>query len=354
MDCGHVAELLPWLKNGSLAGPEQELVREHLAQCHACQQELSETSLAWSVYQQHLPTEALVNLAYDRSLVASQQTLYDRHLKACTDCAEQLDLVRASRRLEAAEESAEPGVIIPLASRRAVRWQGASVWRYGAIAAALLFFIAAGGWLRSWQQLRNPQTLQSAHENALRERLAGLETENERLHQQETQLNQQQNQSNAEIAQLRSQIQEAQKRIEQQQDQIKGELAAVSGQRPGKDQGAPQINILTLDIFPVGMIQRDTNRVRNSIVIPGNAKALTLMLHSQAVSDSPSYYIEIVDAHGRVVWKSRGLVRQPTNDYTISIPADYLSPGSYTISIYGTAAGKRVKVEGYEVGVKRS
>jgi len=353
MDCENVNELLPWLKNGSLTGPEQELVRDHLAQCHVCQQELRETSLAWSVYQQHLPTEALVNLAYDRPLLATQQTLFDGHLSTCADCAEQLDLVRASRRLEAAEESVEPGVIIPMASRSAVRWQSASVWRYGAIAATLLFFVAAGGWLRSWQQLRNPQTVKSAQENALRERLAGLEAENQHLHQQEIQLNQQQNQSNAEIAQLRSQIQDAQRRIQQQQDQIKGELAAVSGQGPGKNQG-PQINILALDIFPVGMVQRDTNQVGNSIVIPGNVTALTLMLHSQAASDSPTYYIEIVDARGRAVWKSRGLVRQSTNDYTISVPAGYLSPGSYTINIYGTAAGKRVKVESYEVAVKRS
>src|SRR5688572_1742305 len=353
MDCGHVSELLPWFKNGSLAGPEQEQVREHLAQCRACQQELSETSLAWSVYEQHLPTEALVNLAYDRPLVATQQRLFDHHLSACADCAEQLDLVRANRRLEAAEEAVEPGVIIPMASRRAVWWQRTSIWRYGAIAASILFFVAASGWLRSWQQLRNPQADQSAQVNALRERLAGLDAENERLRREETQLNQQKNQSEAEIAQLRSQIQEAQGRIQQQQDQIKGELAAVSGQGPGKGQGAPQINVLALDIFPVGMTQRDANRVRNSIVIPRNARALTLMLHSQTASDSPSHNIEIVDTRGRAVWKSRGLVRQSTNDYTISIPAQYLSPGSYTINIYGTAAGKRVKVESYEVDVKR-
>jgi hypothetical protein len=345
MDCGRVAELLPWLKNGSLAGPEQELMRHHLAQCRECQRELAETSVAWEVYEQHVPTEALINLAYDRPIVATQRTLFDHHLSVCVDCADQLELVRESRRLEAREE---PGVVIPIASGRELWWQRTSVWRYGAIAATLLFFIAAAGWLRSWQQIRNPQTDQSAQENPLRERLSSLEAENERLRQLETQFNQ----SNAEVSQLRSQVQEAQKRIQQQQDQIKAELAAVTGQRPAKD--APQINVLTLDIFPVGLIQRDATRGSNSIVIPSNAKAVTLILNSQAASDSRNHSIEIVDARGRAVWKSQGLVRHSTSDYTIGIPADYLSPGSYTINIYGTAVGKRVKVESYEVDVKRS
>lgn len=347
MDCERVAELLPWAKNGTLAGPEQGLVREHLGHCRKCQRELIETNFAWSVYQQHVPAEVLVDLAYDSAVVPAQRALFDRHLSACPDCAEQLELVRASRRLETEQQKEASLQVLPLLPKRAVWWQRTPVWKYGAIAATLLLIIAAGGWWRTWQQSRNPAGGQSAQEQSLRERLAGLEAENLRLREAEAKLNQQQNQSSDELARLRAEIQEAQTRIGQQQEQLNRELAVVKG--TGRERGAPQINVLALDIYPLGMTQRDGGQAGNEIVIPGNVTGVTLMLHSQAPTTSPSYNIEIVNSRGRVVWKARGLQRNATNDYTIGVPANYLQPGRYTINIYG----KGEKVEAYQVSVKR-
>src|SRR5687767_7396393 len=186
IECERVAELLPWLKNRTLEGAEHRLVSEHLAHCGECQRESVETTFAWSVYQQHVPSRFLVDLAYDHPVVAAQRDLFDRHLSACPDCAEQLDLVRASRRLEPDEEKAfNRGVVVPLVSRAPGWWKRTPVWQYGAIAATLLFVIAAVGWLRSWQQGVPPEAAITAQEKALHERLETLQTENDRLRQSE-------------------------------------------------------------------------------------------------------------------------------------------------------------------------
>jgi hypothetical protein len=44
-------------------------------------------------------------------------------------------------------------------------------------------------------------------------------------------------------------------------------------------------------------------------------------------------------------------VRNATGDYTISLPTEFLPPGSFTLNIYGEAKGKRVKVENYRIRI---
>ena len=349
MDCERVAELLPWLMNGTLESSEQRLVREHLMRCQGCQRELAQSSFAWSVYQQHVPTQALVNIAYDRPIIAAERNLFERHVEACPDCAEQLEMVRESRRLEAQEEKEEAAQVVPLASKRVAWWQRAHAWQYGALAASLLIVIAVGGWLLSWQQARSLRADSAEAEKVLRERLADLERENERLRQTEARLNQQQDQSNGEIAQLRAQIEEAQARIRHQKEQTDRELARAKGRGTGAH--APQVNILALDIYPVGLTQRAERATSNEIAIPRNVKAVTLILNSQAPPNYRSHDIEIVNPRGKVVWSASGLVRNSTSDYTISVPADYFAPGSYTINVFGEAAGQRTKVESYQIKV---
>ena len=351
MDCERTAELLPWLMNETLESSEQRLVREHLARCQRCQRELAQTSFAWSVYRQHVPAQALVRLAYDRPDIAAERNLFERHVEACPDCAEQLELVRESRRLEAQEEKEEVAQIVPLATKRVAWWQRAHVWQYGALAASLLIVIAFGGWLLSRQQAGNLRAGPPDEEKVLRERMADLERENERLRQAEASLNQRQNQSDAEIAQLRAQIEEAQARIRQQKEQTGRELARAKGGGAGAP--APQVNILALDIYPVGLTQRAERATSNEIAIPRNVKAVTLILNSQASPNYQSYQIEMVNIRKKVVWRAQDLMRNATNDYTISVPANYLAPGGYTINVFGKAAGQRTKVESYQIKVMK-
>ena len=349
MDCELVVGVLPWALNGTLDDVERQHVREHLAHCRKCQRELAETSFAWTVHQQHIPAEVLVSIAFGRPVEAGEHSLFEKHLKACSDCAEQLEMARESRRLQPEGEAEETAQVSPLAAKKEVRWRRTPVWRYGAIAASLFLVVAAGGWLRSWQQARELRAGVTDREKALRQRLADLEVENERLRQTETQLGQQQDRSNAEIIQLQAQIKETQARVQQQQNQVGRELARV--RRQGEGGGAPQVNILALDIYPVGLTQRAEGPTSNEIAIPRNVRAVTLILNSQDSSDHRSYSIEVVDSRGKTVWSARGLTRNSTSDYTISVPADYLAPGGYTINVFGQAAGRRTKVESYQIKV---
>jgi len=96
MDCQGVSERLPWLLNGSLSAAEAQDVRAHLADCARCREELDETRRAAAVFDVHVPTSAILDLAWGRSV----DDLVRTHLDACAACREELDLARESRRLD--------------------------------------------------------------------------------------------------------------------------------------------------------------------------------------------------------------------------------------------------------------
>lgn len=50
---------------------------------------------------------------------------------------------------------------------------------------------------------------------------------------------------------------------------------------------------------------------------------------------------------------SQGLARNPTGDYTISLPAELLPPGRCTINVYARENGKLIKVESYRIQINR-
>ncbi|HYO15489.1 MAG TPA: zf-HC2 domain-containing protein, partial [Thermoanaerobaculia bacterium] len=100
MTCEQAIEILPWYLNGTLEAKEQEEVRHHLGTCEACRQALAETRDAWRIFDQHLPSEALVALAWGETPAGIDSTLAERHLAACPQCAADLELARTSRHLE--------------------------------------------------------------------------------------------------------------------------------------------------------------------------------------------------------------------------------------------------------------
>jgi hypothetical protein len=308
MDCEHVAELTPWLINGTLQGDEGHRAREHLAQCRRCRQELGDTAAAWSVYQQHVPTEALVDHAFGRPATAPLD-LIERHLESCEECAEQLELVQESRRLE------QPEAADSLASSR---WRSSPYWPYAALAAGVVCVIAIGGWIRSSQRAA---TL-AQEQQAAQERLANLEAQNRQLRETQTHLGQ----AGQEIARLQEQI----KRLNQ-----------------------PQLNPLVQDLSPVESTQRAGGPNLNRLEIPPKTTAVTLILRSDNSATYRDYSIEIVDARRAVVWSASGLVRQPTDDYTITVPVEALPAGRFTIRVYGQSNSRRVKSDTYLVETVR-
>jgi hypothetical protein len=331
MDCERVAELLPWLLNGTLSAAEQELGRAHLAECERCRQELRETAFAAAIYEQHVPAEALVDYAFSRPAPALESGLIERHLSTCQECAEQLRLAQESRRLEEDEGTVvafEPARRVaesrPAVGARTRVWP-ARVWQYGALAAGLAGFFAVGGWLLSWQQSRALETHLAEQQRATEERLARLEAENERLRRPETPP--QLAQAREEIARLQAQV---------------------------KELSSPQVNVPVLEVFPRELAQRGERLAVNQLEIPARAKVVTLILNSQSAAPAGSYSLEVLNAQQRVVWSKSGLVRHPTGDYTIQVPAESLPPGSYTFKVYGQAGGRRAPVESYQIRVSRA
>src|SRR4051794_5717493 len=154
MNCDDVSELLPWLLNGTLESEEEAEVRRHLATCERCRAALGDTREAWTTFDQHLPSEALVALAYGEAPSGVDAALADRHLASCPQCAAELELAGMSRRLEEDEK------IVPFPTPSAPRSRqeapvvrgGSRAGRAAALAAGLAAVVGWTGWLYESQQ----------------------------------------------------------------------------------------------------------------------------------------------------------------------------------------------------------
>lgn len=147
MTCDKAIELLPWWVNGTLEEGERGEVRRHLQECERCRQALAETREAWEIFGQHLPSEALVAIAYGEPSAGIDPAVAERHLASCPECAAELELARTSRRLE------EDGRIAVFPARQAREERAPRSWRAAALAAGLVGLVAAGGWLRSEREV---------------------------------------------------------------------------------------------------------------------------------------------------------------------------------------------------------
>jgi hypothetical protein len=282
MDCRSIAELLPWLLNGTLAPAEREQAMQHLAGCAGCRAELGDTASAWEIFAQHVSPEMLMDHVSGRALAPADKEMVAAHLKSCPACAEECGLLReslASREEPAIRQSVEP--------RSWFRWQ------FAFSAAALMLGVTGAGWFRSARQV-----------NSIQARLNDLAAGNRSL-----------------------------------ENRVQGLTL-------------PGINVATLDVFPKGMALRSELSAAD-VVVPNATQAVTLILNSQSTTSHPSFEIEIVNERNAAVWNAKGLQRNPTGDYTLSLPAGFLAPGGYTISVYGGTGTERSLVESYSIRVKQ-
>ena len=63
------------------------------------------------------------------------------------------------------------------------------------------------------------------------------------------------------------------------------------------------------------------------------------------------YALEIVDAAGKRVWGASGLVRSPTDDFTLTL-LEPLPRGAYTVQLYGLDGGRRTPLASYPFRVR--
>jgi anti-sigma factor RsiW len=156
MTCEQAIEILPWYLNGTLEAREREEVRHHLATCEACRQALDETREAWRIFDQHLPSEALVALAWGETPAGIDPTLAERHLAGCPQCAAELELARMSRHLEDNPIALFPPK--PAPAPRETRGDGEHrTWRRATLAASLAAVVGISGWIYS-AQMAGPGT----------------------------------------------------------------------------------------------------------------------------------------------------------------------------------------------------
>ncbi|HET6344407.1 MAG TPA: zf-HC2 domain-containing protein, partial [Myxococcota bacterium] len=166
MTCEQAIERLPWLLNGTLEGEELQEVQHHLETCESCRKALAETRDAWRLFNQHLPSQALVALAYGEVPEGLDAALAERHVASCPQCAAELELARMSRRLEEANNLA---LFTPKPAPVRDTAREYRTWRGAALAASLVGLIAIGGWFQSAQRVHLVPGIQATQ--------AALETE---------------------------------------------------------------------------------------------------------------------------------------------------------------------------------
>lgn len=336
MNCETAIELLPWYLNGTLDAQEQRDVREHLAGCERCRRALEETRLAWKIHDQHLPTEALVALAWGETPEGLDPGVVERHLQGCPQCSAELELVRTSRALEE-EDGGRVALFPPRRAEAPARSAGG--WRSAALAAGLAGMVAAGGWLWSANRVETledrlaeavkvsdpappavatppvPEPAPPVAGGAPDARVAEMEAEMERLRQQEEQMR-------------------------QQLDRIAASLPAAP---------APQINTRIVGLQPTGDVVRGGPGAAEEV--PAGAYA-SLMLTPSHRETHQDHRLEILDEAGKVVWSADGLRRGSEGDFSLTLPPGTLKPGGYTVRISAQEEGKRVELESYSMRVR--
>jgi anti-sigma factor RsiW len=339
MNCDQAIEFLPWLLNGTLEATERDEVEQHLATCERCRAALKDTQDAWTIFNQHIPSAALVALAYGEIPAGVDPAVAERHLAACPECAAELELTRTSRRLEEDDKIA----VFPGARSRQepVADRGSRTWRAAALAAGLAGLVAGTGWIYEFQQAgslaerlaQKPAAVQETRPAAPSPPIGGGGQP-----------------SSQEIATLKSELQASQ----QNQEKLKKDFDATVGKLASLEQTAAPLLRPTLNTW--------SDSVSSEVVRDGSTgaepKVQVLPSHQLAVpvlnADSANAVrdIEILDSRGAVFWRDSGLRSTKDEEYKLSIPPGFLKPGRYTIQLYSTENGKRVPRESYKIRVE--
>lgn len=334
LNCDQVAELLPWHLNGTLDEGVQGEVRVHLEGCTQCRRALEETRLAWRIFDQHIPSEALVALAWGETPEGLDPGVLERHLETCPECAAELEMVRTSRRLEEDDRIA----LFPTSARAERTGKPSQPWRAAAMAAGLAGIVAASGWLWS-----------SGRANDLEERLARASRPVETAPAPEP--GGDRSSELSALPEMTAEIERLQRReaeLRRQQEEMREQLARIAEARPAAP--APQINAWIGDLRPTQDVVRGGSG--SATELPAD-RAASLILGTRHRETHRGHRVEIVDAAGKVVWSAEGLVRdRETNDYGITLPAGTLKPGAYTIKVSAQEEGTRVDLESYPVRVR--
>lgn len=319
MTCDQAIEILPWLLNGTLEAQEREEVRQHLRTCERCREALRGTQEAWRLFDEHIPTEALVALAWGQDPAGLDRTTAELHLASCPQCAAEMELVRTSRQLEQDDRIA----VFP--GRPAVKRSNEGefrTWRAAALAAGLAGVVAAAGWFNTSQEARllNAQLAErrveapTAQPPARSAPPSAPQADDER------------------IAAMRAQMEKMaleQEKLQQQVQKAQGQLAS------SRELGSAPILGPILSPSEFGTVRSGGEgggeEYAEVLRIPAYASSLILPLRAEG-SVRGEREIEILNESGHVVWEGRRR-RDEDNRFVLQLPAGLLEKGSYSIQI---------------------
>jgi hypothetical protein len=318
MTCDESIERLPWLLNGTLEAGEHDEIRRHLATCERCRAALNDTREAWEIFDQHLPSQALVALAYGETPEGNDPDLAERHLASCPRCAAELELARMSRRLE------EEDNITPFPVARPRSSAPSRGWRNAAAAAGLTTLVASAGWIYQIQQttvysaqVGRAQTLPAA--TAPREDSGALQKKF------------------GELAATVSQLQSRQEETEMRARKAEAQVAEFKAQN-----GAPHASTLViLDTPAVVRAGGEQNAPAPTEVRQSPLPAAVLLQAAKNGQEPGSRKAEIVDGAGTKLRLPEVLPFDAASGYyTLSVPAGFLKRGPYTIRLLDPKSGE--------------
>jgi anti-sigma factor RsiW len=336
MNCDQAIEFLPWLLNGTLEAGERDEVRRHLAGCERCRAALNDTREAWTTFDQHLPSDALVALAYGEAPQGIDSALAERHLASCPQCAAELELARMSRRLEEDDKVAVFPGVRPV-KKPEERDRGYRTWRAAALAAGFTGLVAATGWLYEVQQVGN-LAMQVAQRPAVQESRPPV-------------LAPAPNPGSSALNEKVAQIQNEYKAYKEQTDK---QLQQATQQVAELDQRAralsePQTNAWSGTINPAEVTRGQKGTEPEEKVVPRD-KFSVLSLGTESANAVRE--VEIQGGGGTAISKKSSLRSDKDGEYKLFLPQGSLKPGRYTIQLYETVNGKRVPRETYKIRVE--
>jgi anti-sigma factor RsiW len=321
MNCDLAIEYLPWLLNGTLEAGERDEVRRHLETCESCRAALNDTREAWTIFGQHLPSDALVALAYGEAPAGVDTEIAERHLASCPECAAELELARTSRHLE---EDARLAVFPTVPSNRPgapERADRSRSWRIAAIAAGLLAIVSSAGWVHQLQQASDAGRIARAVPSTPAP--AGAVAGNDSLRKQLDALV-------ASLGQLKASQEETAKRAEQDEAQ----LAEIRKQNEMPRSG-------TFAILDMPDVMRGAEPPTTAPkALHRSSLPFTLLLQASREADGPpGRKAEIVDATGKTLRVEETLTPSE-NYYSLALPAGFLKPGRYTVRLRSPRTGE--------------
>lgn len=326
MTCDHAIELLPWLLNGTIVAAERDEIRRHLETCEGCREALADTREAWALYNLHLPSAAVVALAYGEEPAGLDSQIVQLHLSSCPECAAELELARTSRRLEEADNlSLFPAPAAPRKSRES------ATWRTAAMAAGLTALVAASGWIYEARQMGSRTDLAAAQTESppVPTPTAGSPKPS----------------TAGQVAELEAKVRD----LEQSQNRLQ-EMADDAVQQVAELR-TPQINPWVGDIGPTEVERGPGGEAGGEEqTVDAAGRPATPLL---TANDTPgSREIRVLDAQGNEVFSDSGLLRTKYDTYLVSFPPGFLKPGRYTIQLYTHEGGKLAPQETYKIRVQ--